>query len=228
MAQPWTVLDSWPTPEGALELRQRGPKDFLILVGGRVLMSSTAFRSELAVADLACKPLAGKVRPRVLIGGLGMGYTLRAALDALPADAEVTVAELNPRVVQWCEGPLAALTDDALHDPRTRLHVGDVAALIAQSHACWDAIVLDLYEGPHEASQTPDDPFWGKSALQKTQRALAPGGLFTVWAEDFDPPFVKRLGAHGFAVDVHHPGKGGRRHTVYVATPQAPSSRARH
>ncbi len=221
MAQPWTVVDKWPTPEGDLELRQRGPKDFLILVGGRVLMSSTAFRSELAVADLACKPLAGRVRPRVLIGGLGMGYTLRAALDALPADAEVTVAELNPRVVQWCEGPLAGLTDNALHDWRTRLHIGDVAKLIAGGRAEWDAIVLDLYEGPHEASQRPDDPFWSQAALQRTKAALRPGGVFTVWAEDFDPPFVKRLTAAGFGVDVHHPGKGGRRHTVYVALPGA-------
>ena len=219
MAQPWTVVDKYPTPEGDLELRQRGPKDFLILVGGRVLMSSTAFRSELAVADLACKPLAGRPKPRVLIGGLGMGYTLRAALDALPADAEVTVAELNERVVTWCEGPLTGLTDDALHDPRTRLHVGDVAALIAQSKGQWDAIVLDLYEGPHEASQRPDDPFWSKPALVRTLAALRPGGIFTVWAEDFDPPFVKRLQANGFAVQVHHPGKGGRRHTVYVAIP---------
>ena len=119
----------------------------------------------------------------------------------------------------WCEGPLAPLTDDALHDPRTRLHVGDVAKLIAESKAQWDAIILDLYEGPHEASQTPNDPFWGKAALQRTQTALAPGGIFTIWAEDFDPPFVKRLQANGFAVQVHHPGKGGRRHTVYVALP---------
>ena len=219
MAQPWTVLDTWPTPEGDLELRQRGPRDYLILVGGRVLMSSTAFRSELAVADLACKPLVGKVKPRVLIGGLGMAYTLRAALDALPPDAEVTVAELNPRVVAWCEGPLAVLTDDALHDPRTRLHVGDVTDLIGQSPRQWDAIMLDLYEGPHAASQRPDDPFWGRAALERTMAALRPGGLFTVWAEDFDPPFVKRLQAVGFAVQVHHPGKGGRRHTVYVAIP---------
>lgn len=218
MAQPWTVLDKVPTPEGDLELRQRGPKDFLILVGNRVLMSSTAFRSELAVADLACKPLSHLAKPRVLIGGLGMGYTLRAALDALPTGAEVTVAELNPIVVRWCQGPLAALTEDALADPRTRLHVGDVAAKIAASRSCWDAIVLDLYEGPHAATQGRDDPFWGKSALQRTKQALAPGGIFTIWAEDFDPPFVKSLQTAGFAVQVHHPGKGGRRHTVYVAT----------
>ncbi len=221
MAQPWVVVDKWPTPEGDLELRQRGAKDYLILVGGRVLMSSTAFRSELAVADLACQALVGRVNPRVLIGGLGMGYTLRAALDALPTGAQVTVAELNPRVVQWCEGPIAHLTDDALHDPRTRLHVGDVAQLIGQTKGAWDAIILDLYEGPHEASQRPDDPFWSKPALIRTRAALAPGGIFTVWAEDFDPPFVKRLQAHGFAVEVHHPGKGGRRHTVYVANPSA-------
>ncbi|MBI5607847.1 MAG: spermidine synthase [Deltaproteobacteria bacterium] len=218
MAQPWTVLASLPTPEGALELRQRGPKDFVIVVGGRVLMSSTAFRSELAVAELACKPLAAAKQPRVLIGGLGMGYTLRAALDALPPSAEVTVAELNAQVVQWCQGPLALLTGDALADPRTRLHVGDVAALIGRERARWDAIVLDLYEGPHAASQKPDDPFWGRSALLRTHAALAPGGILTVWAEDFDPPFVKRLESCGFAaIEVHHPGKGGRRHTVYVA-----------
>ncbi len=218
MAQPWTVLDRLPTPEGDLELRQRGPKDFLIVVGGRVLMSSTAFRSELAVAELACKPLAAAPQPRVLIGGLGMGYTLRAALDALPVTAEVTVAELNDQVVKWCQGPLAPLTDRALEDPRTRLHVGDVAALIGRERARWDAIVLDLYEGPHAASQTADDPFWGRGALQRTHAALVPGGLLTVWAEDFDPPFVKRLETCGFgSIQVHHPGKGGRRHTVYAA-----------
>lgn len=218
---PWTVLDKLPTPEGDLELRQRGPKDFLILVGGRVLMSSTAFRSELAVAELACKPLAGISKPRVLIGGLGMGYTLRAALDALPSDAEVTVAELNPRVVQWCQGPLRGLTNDALADPRTRLHLGDVAQLIEATPRHWHAIILDLYEGPHEATQGPDDPFYSKQALQRTQKALLPGGLATFWAEDFDPPFVKRLQSLGFVVEVHHPGKGGRRHTVYVATPHS-------
>ncbi len=222
MAQPWTVVDQLPTPEGALELRQRGPKDFLIVVGGRVLMSSSAFRSELALAEFACKPLIGKIKPRVLIGGLGMGYTLRAALDMLPADAEVTVAEINERVVQWCRGPLAGLANDALGDARTQLHVGDVAALIAQSRACWDAIVLDLYEGPHEASQRPDDPFWSKPALSRTYAALAPGGVLAVWAEDLDPHFVHRLQTGGFGtVDVHHPGKGGRRHTVYVGRRQA-------
>lgn len=219
MAQPWTVLDSYPTPEGALELRRRGASDFLIVVGGRVLMSSTAFRSELAVAELACKPLATMPRPRVLIGGLGMGYTLRAALDALPSDADVTVAELNARVVDWCRGPLAGLTADALADPRATLHVGDVADLIARSRSSWDAIVLDLYEGPHAATQGPDDPFWGRLALARTKAALTPRGLFAVWAEDMDPPFVKALGAAGFLVQAHHPGKGGRRHTVYVATP---------
>ncbi len=200
-----------------MELRQRGVKDFLIVVGGRVLMSSTAFRSELAVADLACKPLALVDKPQVLIGGLGMGYTLRAALDVLPADAQIKVAELNPRVVQWCEGALGALTQNALADARVRVHVGDVAKLIGDSRAKWDAIVLDLYEGPHEATQTSDDRFYSKDALLRTKQALKPTGLFAVWAEDLDPAFVKRLQANGFAIEVHHPGKGGRRHTVYLA-----------
>ena len=219
MAQAWQVLDRVATPEGPLELRQRGERDFLILVGGRVLMSSVAFRSELAVAELACRPVAQRPRPRVLIGGLGMGYTLRAALDALPPDAEVTTAELNPQVVAWCEGPLRALTANALGDARSRLHLGDVAALIAARPAAWDAVVLDLYEGPHQATQGPEDPCYGPMALRRTRQALKPGGVFAVWAEDLDPGFVRRLAANGFAAEVHHPGKGGRRHTVYLARP---------
>ncbi|MGB1700468.1 MAG: spermidine synthase, partial [Nannocystaceae bacterium] len=133
MTKPWTTLARVDTDEGPLELRQRDVDDFLIVVAGRVLMSSKAHRSEVEVATLPCELLRGIPKPRVLIGGLGMGYTLRAALDTCPVDANICVAELNPAVVEWCRGPLAALTDDALSDPRVTVHVGDVAKVIRET-----------------------------------------------------------------------------------------------
>ena len=219
MPRPWTTIDRVDTPEGPLELRQRGPKDFLIAVDGRVLMSSTAVLTERAVAELACRKLAGARAPRVLIGGLGMGFTLRAALDALPAEAQVTVAELNPVVEAWCRGPLAGLTDDALADPRTRLVLGDVAALIAKtpSSARWHAVILDLYEGPHAATQAAEDPFYGPAALRRTKDALVPGGVLTVWSEDPDTAFERRLSRAGFVTERAPPPKSGPRHVVYLA-----------
>lgn len=225
LAKPWQTLHGVETDEGPLELRQRGPRDFLIVIDGRVLMSSAAHRSELDVAEAACARLdPGDAAPRVLIGGLGMGYTLRAALDALPARGEVVVAEINPVVVDWCRGPLAILTDDALADPRARVEVADVAELIRrgakQADQRWSAIVLDLYEGPHEAAQRKDDPFYGTRALQTTARSLRPGGVLSVWSEERDHPFERRLASCGYEVEIRRPGKGGRRHAVYVATPR--------
>lgn len=217
MSKPWLTLDEVATAEGALELRQRGPRDFLIVVGGRVLMSSTAFRSEVALAEAACRPIRDRSQPQVLIGGLGMGLTLRAALDVLPADARVVVAELNPVVERWCRGPLAALTQGATADPRVEVRVADVVDVLAAPPAKgWDAVALDLYEGPHAATQADDDPFYGRRALQRTRQVLASGGVFAVWSEDPDAAFERRLGAAGFAVEVLHPGRGGRRHAVYV------------
>jgi hypothetical protein len=126
VALPWNTLDTVPTADGPLVLRQRGERDFLITIAGRVLMTSTARRSEEALATLALGALPAAATPRVLIGGLGMGYTLRAALEVLPAGAKVDVAELTPAVVRWCRGPLAPLTDAAVADRRVRVHVGDV------------------------------------------------------------------------------------------------------
>ncbi len=212
-------MDRVDTPEGPLELRQRGPGDFLITVGGRVLMSSTAVRTERAVAEVACARLAGVAAPRVLIGGLGMAFTLRAALDALPAEARVTVVELNPVVERWCRGPLAPMTGFPLNDPRTTLVVGDVAAAIASTRApaLWHAIVLDLYEGPHAATQTPGDPFYGMAALTLSRRALVPGGCLSVWSEDPDSAFEARLSKVGFTRVAVPPPKSGPRHVVYLA-----------
>ncbi|MCB9560092.1 MAG: spermidine synthase [Kofleriaceae bacterium] len=217
MTRPWTTLATVATAEGALELRQRGDRDFLILIGGRVLMTTSGRRSEQELATRACAAIARVAAPHVLIGGLGMAYTLRAALDVLPAAARVTVAELTPEVVGWCRGPLAPLTDGAVLDPRVTVEVADVAALIATATTgAFDAIILDLYEGPNAASQGRDDPFYGAAALARSHAALAVGGVLAVWAEDPDAAFARRFAAARFDVTTHRAGKGGGTHVIYL------------
>ncbi len=222
MAQPWQTLEKAETADGVLELRQRGERDFLILVGGRVLMNSSASRSEVALGRDACRLVAGRPGARVLIGGMGMGLTLRAALDALPRAASVVVAELNPVVVRWCRGPLAALTKRAVDDPRVSVATGDVAGVIsaaAKDRACtFDAIIIDLYEGPGSGTDAVNDPFYGSRALGRTAAALATAGVFAVWGEHPDAAFEQRLRAAGFRFDRQRPGRGGMRHVVYIAT----------
>lgn len=217
MTRPWETLDAVDTDEGRLELRRRGDRgaDYVITVAGRVLMSSMAHLTEVAVAGMACREVAGREKPRVLIGGLGMGYTLRAALDSLPKTARVEVAEINDAIVRWCRGPLAGLTGNALKDPRARVVMEDVARVIERGG--FDAIILDLYEGPREAARAEGDPFYGREALRRTREGLTRGGVFAVWSEDPDAAFEKRLRAAGFDVERRKPGKGGPRHAVYLA-----------
>jgi spermidine synthase len=221
MAQPWQTIDRIDRMDNVLELRRRGERDFLLLVNGRVLMNSSASRSEVALGEQACRMVAGRPRPRVLIGGLGMGFTLRAALDALPASAQVVVAELDPAVVTWCRGPLADLTQCAVTDPRVLVETDDVAALIIAASRKgaerYDAIVIDLYVGPSADSDPHFDPYYGSHALQTTAHALTPGGIFAIWGENPDAAFEKRLSAAGFTFERLRPGRGGLRHVVYVA-----------
>lgn len=215
---PWTVLDTVKTPEGALELRQRG-KDYLITIGGRVLMNSHSSGSEKALPQLSLAPLAELPAPRVLIGGLGMAITLRAALDILPPRASVVVGELTPKIVEWCKGPLAALTKNAVEDSRVRVALGDVARHIGQvKPGTYDAIILDLYEGPNVQTQKKEDPLYGPGAFYRTARALTPTGVFSVWAEEYDAPFWKRFSG-AFDATKHMIGQGGRKHVVYVGRP---------
>jgi spermidine synthase len=234
MAQPWETLDRVETAEGLLELRRRGADDFLILVGGRVLMASRAHRSESILAAATCARLAGRARPRLLIGGLGMGFTLRAALDALPAAARVVVAELTPAVVAWCRGPLAALIGRAVADSRVKVEIADVAERIdaaarAGGEARFDAVLLDLYEGPRERGGGASDPLYGRQALAAAHEALVPGGVFAVWSEDPDAAFERRLTAAGFRVERVR-ARRGPRHVVYLAERDGappPAERAR-
>jgi spermidine synthase len=217
MTRPWQTIARVDTPEGALELRQRGPADFLITIAGRVLMTSQARRSEEALATLPLRDRApGPVRD-VLVGGLGMGYTLRAALDVVPAAARVTVVELNADVAAWCRGPLATLTDGAVADARVTVVVADVADHLAHApRGAYDAILFDLYEGPHAATQAADDPLYGPRALVHARDALRPGGVFAIWSEEPDSHFERRLADAGFRVEKHRAGRGGRAHTVYL------------
>lgn len=218
MALPWTVIATVDTAEGPLQLRQRGAKDFLITIGSQVLMNSLAHRSELALGELACRQLRGAQRPRVLVGGLGMAFTLRAVLDQLPSAASVVVAELTAAVVDWCRGPLAGLTAGAASDPRVQIELGDVAERLRQAGSGeFDAIVFDLYRGPHAKTDTQADPLYGSRAIAQAWRALKPGGVFAIWGENYDAGFVRRLEAAGFVVDCRRPGRGGLRHAVFRA-----------
>jgi spermidine synthase len=216
----WTTIDTVDTVDGHLELRRRGEQDFLITLAGRVLMNSRTSRSEAALGELTAIAAARAECPRVLIGGLGMGCTLRAALDALPAHAEVVVAELHEAVVRWCQGELAALTGEATADARVTIELVDVAERIAQAgreSERFDAIALDLYEGPHAQRGADADPLFGRVALANAHGALREQGVLAVWSEGRDGAFEKRLRASGFSFEVRRPGRGGLRHAVYLA-----------
>jgi spermidine synthase len=233
LTRPWQVLASAETPEGRLELRRRGAAEMVITVAGRVLMNGAAHRSEAALAELACGHIATRPHPRVLLGGLGMGFTLRAALDALPREARITVVEIEPAIVEWCRGPLAALAGSALADRRVGIEIADVAAVIARAAASpprdghpgagrgFDAILLDLYEGPRTPAQGRDDPLYGRAALARARAALSAGGVLAIWSEDPDAGFEGRLTAAGFAWERRRPAGGGPRHTIYLATAAA-------
>ena len=230
MALPWEVLDRFESEdEGTLELRKRGQGDFLITIGPQVLMNSKAQRSEMALGVLGCSKLKQHPAPRVLVGGLGMAITLRAVLDELPKTAEVVVAELNPRIKDWCLGPLAELTAGAACDSRVTIEITDVAELIQQAKPeSFDAIIFDLYRGPHPKTDRQDDPLYGSRAIERSRIALKKDGLFAIWGENPDVGFEKRLSSAGFAVRCERPGKGGYRHAVWVAEKKTAGKSAGH
>lgn len=219
---PWKQLDIASIPGGGeLRLKQRGT-EFSIMLGTNELMNSRLSGSEEALATLSCEHIKDKKRPAVLIGGLGMGFTLRAALAVLPDDAEVTVAELVPAVVAWARGPMAEIFKGSLDDPRVRVHEGDVGALIRTSPGKFDAIMLDVDNGPDGLTRTSNDGLYDFGGLNASKVALRANGVLAVWSSGPDAGFTRRLQSSGFAVkevNTRANGKrGGARHVIWLAS----------
>lgn len=229
----WERIDEVTTPDGEPMVLSRRGQEFEIRVAGQQLMSSSVHGSEDELARLVCAGLGGIAAPRVLIGGLGIGYTLRAALDALPQAAVVTVAELIPAVVSWNEGPLGHLADFPLRDARVRVEVSDVREVLVRTASALDAIVLDVDNGPEGLTARDNDRLYGGRGLETCWRALAPGGWLGVWSADPNDAFVRRLRAGGFDVEVRnvraHANRRGSRHTIFLARrrERAPGATAR-
>ncbi len=212
-----------PGTDGELRLMRRG-QDHMILFGRNELMSSRLRGSEEALATLPCERLQDRPRPRLLIGGLGMGFTLRKALAVLPPKAELVVAELVPTIVDWARGPLAHLFGDSLDDPRVTIRIGDVGETIAAAGAGFDAILLDVDNGPDALIHPDNGRLYGKYGLRAAHAALTPGGVLAIWSAYQDKVFAERLKRAGFAVDeikVRATGVKGAHHVIWLATKQS-------
>jgi spermidine synthase len=183
-------------------------------------MSSRMHDSEDALAAGACGRLGSREGARVLVGGLGMGFTLASALRALPGSAGVVVAELVPEIVDWNRGPLAGLAGRPLDDPRVRVHIGDVGDLLRGARATFDAVLLDVDNGPDGLTRASNDRLYSAAGLRDTARALRPAGVLAVWSVAPDEPFTRRLATAGFEVEVvpvrAHAGRGSR-HVLWFA-----------
>lgn len=220
---PWIEIDSAPIPDGneLLRLKRRGT-EFSIMLGTNELMNSRLSGSEEALARLCGEKLRETRHPVVLIGGLGMGFTLRAMLDALGEEAEVVVSELVPAVVAWARGPMAEIFGSSLTDPRVSIHETDVEQLITSGRGSYDAILLDVDNGPEGLTRSANDRLYDAHGLQAAKTALRPGGVLAVWSSGPNPGFTKRLARAGFhaeEVKARANGRrGGARHIIWVAT----------
>jgi spermidine synthase len=219
---PWEYLDSAPVPGngGEICLYRRGA-EFSIRVGNRELMNSRVHGSEEALADLAYARIAGRPRPRILIGGLGMGFTLAAALRRLGADGRVVVAELVPAVVTWNRGPLAAVAGHPLQDPRVSVREVDVAEILRATSQTYDAILLDVDNGPEGLARKDNDWLYARPGLEAAHAALRPGGVLAVWSAAPNQVFAQRLRRVRFIVEeVCVPARSsrqGKRNTIWLA-----------
>ncbi len=219
---PMELIGTAQVPGGQeLRLFRRG-RDFMILLDRNELMSSRMSGSEEALAVMSCERLDHLPAPHMLIGGYGMGFTLRSALAALGADAQLTVAELVPEIIQWARGPMVELAAGCLDDPRVRLIEGDVVAIIAEATGTYDAILLDVDNGPDGLTRNGNDRLYSMKGLAAAKTALKPGGILAVWSAAPDTAFAKRLSAAGFSVEeiavrARSNGKGPR-HVIWFAT----------
>ncbi len=220
---PWKLIDTTDVPDGNVPLRlmQRG-KEFTIKLGQNELMSSRLYGSEEALATLTCFRLKDIKAPKLLIGGYGMGFTLRAALKVLGPKAKATVVELLPAIVAWARGPMAELTGDSLRDPRVSIVEGDVVKAIKSARDAYDAILLDVDNGPEGLTRKSNDALYDLSGLHASMAALRPGGVLAVWSSFPHPKFTTLLRKAGFTTEeiaIRAAGtRGGARHVIWLAT----------
>jgi spermidine synthase len=219
--RPWELLGETRTPEGSDVRLTRQDSEYVILVDGKTLMSSRRHGSEDALAALACPHLRSADAPHVLVGGLGMGFTLRATLDLLPPDATVTMIELLPAVIEWNRGPLGALAGYPLNDRRVRIEVGDVGlALRASRPSRYGAILLDVDNGPAAFTASANGGLYDNAGVSAAHAALGAGGVLAVWSAREDRKFEQRLRFHGFDVRVTRVRarlkRGGPRHVIFL------------
>ncbi len=221
--QPWETLGDATTPDGTrITLRRRG-HEFMLLADGRSLMPSTVTGSEEALATIGCRQLVARQGARVLIGGLGMGFTVRAALDVLPADASVVVAELVPDVLSWNQQWLGHLARHPLQDSRVHVAIGDALQVLREDTEGFDAILLDVDNGPAEFAAEGNQALYGRAGLYSIRQGLRPGGVVAVWSAWEDRAFARRLESLGFKVTrdrVRSHGRRGARHFIYRAIPR--------
>ena len=221
---PWQLLGEHDTPDGTRLKLMKHDRDLVILADGKMLMSSRMHGSEEELAALACKHLANTDEPRVLVGGLGLGYTLRATLDLLPASAEVVVAELVEGVVEWNRGPLGPLANHPLDDTRVRVAIGDVGKTMRLDKVGFDAILLDVDNGPDAFTATGNADLYDNRGVTQAHAALRSGGVLAVWSAWEDRKFEQRLRWAGFTVTMHRMRarlkRGGPKHTIFVGTKQ--------
>jgi spermidine synthase len=220
---PWEKIDTARIPGSDSELRlMRRGREFSIKLGANELMNSRLSGSEAALATLAAKRIEQVANPRVLIGGLGMGFTLRAALGVFGSKAQIVQAELVPAVVAWARGPMAEIFGDSLGDPRVNIREGDVAEIIRSHRGAFDAILLDVDNGPEGLTRKGNDALYSSAGLKAAHTALQPGGVLAVWSSGPNPAFAKRLRSAGFdvnEVNIRATGRGGgARHIIWIAT----------
>lgn len=213
-----------PGGDAPLRLIRRG-SEYSIMLGANELMNSRLSGSEEALATMAQAQIAAVAAPRVLIGGLGMGFTLRAALSCFGPGAAITVAELVPEIVDWARGPMAHLHGGTLDDPRVTICIDDVGAVIRRTGTAFDAILLDVDNGPDGLSRESNAGLYSPTGLTEARRALAPGGVLAVWSSGPDARFTTRLRKAGFGVSEQsvraRAAAGGARHTLWFATAPA-------
>ena len=217
----WELIGRTQAPDGTDIRLSRHDDEYVILANGKPLMTSRNHGSEEALATLGCGGARALARPRVLVGGLGMGFTLRAVLDVLPRGAVVIVAELVPAVIEWNRGPLAPLAAYPLDDPRVRVEAADVGFTIRGNPGRFDAVLLDVDNGPAAFTSAVNDGLYDNGGVAAAHAALRPGGTLAVWSAWEDRKFEQRLRFHGLLVEAvrvrAHPKKRGSTHTIFVA-----------